>query len=753
MAVAETAVLLTRTISIELFNRGTTIVDVAGWSVQYVSATGAGTWSTTGLCATSSCLIQPGRYYLVQEDQGAGGTTNLLTPDATGTITMTTGTGKVALLSTTTALSGACPTSASIQDLVGYGSTSSTANFCFEGSGPTPAPGNTTAAFRKSGGCIDTNDNAADLVISVPNPRNTSASVNDCSTGFRPDISINDVTVTEGDSGTLNANFTVTLSAASAQTVTVAYATADGNATAGADYQSNSGTLTFSPGVTTQPVTVAVNGDTLDETNETFFVNLSNPTNAAILDNQGLGTITDNDQTPSLSINDLPNIAEGNSGTSTATFTVSLSAASGQTVTVTYATADGTATTADNDYVATAGTLTFNPGDTAKTIPVTINGDTTFEPDETILVNLTSPVNATISDSQGQGTIKNDDASPNPSISIDDVTVNEGDTGTTLATFNVSLSFASAQTVTVNYATADGTAKAPSDYQSTSGTLTFNPGDLSKPISVLVNGDTINEAVCETFLVNLSSPTNAVFGDNQGQGSITDNDGTKLVISQIYGGGGNSSATYANDFIEIFNRGDSAISLNGLSVQYAPATGTSGTYSVTTLPNVTLQAGHYYLIQEATGGAVGSPLPSPDLTPGTTIDLAAGAGRVALVNGTTALSRTSCPTGSTILDFVGYGSTAICREGAATSDNAPGPSNNTTSVQRKQNGCQDIGLNGPAATGDFTAPSVGPRNTTTSANLCSCSTSYSSMSILDGDSWKTSLATLFIDRRALRPSP
>src|SRR5205823_8742685 len=98
---------------------------------------------------------------------------------------------------------------------------------------------------------------------------------------------------------------------------------------------------------------------------------------------------------------------------------------------------------AGNVCVRARGTVTFNSGVTTQTIPVTINGDTTFEPDETFVVNLTTPVNATISDNQGQGTIKNDDASPNPSISIDDVTVTEGDSGTTSANFTVSLSFAS----------------------------------------------------------------------------------------------------------------------------------------------------------------------------------------------------------------------------------------------------------------------------------------------------------------------
>jgi hypothetical protein len=113
-----------------------------------------------------------------------------------------------------------------------------------------------------------------------------------------PVLAIDDVTVTEGDSGTSNADFTVRLSEASAQTVTVNYATADGTATAGTDYQPANGTLTFAPGETSKTVTVLVNGDIQNEDDETFFANLTNPTNATVSDAQGNGTITDNDPPP-----------------------------------------------------------------------------------------------------------------------------------------------------------------------------------------------------------------------------------------------------------------------------------------------------------------------------------------------------------------------------------------------------------------------------------------------------------------------
>ena len=132
-------------------------------------------------------------------------------------------------------------------------------------------------------------------------------------------------------------------------------------------------------------------------------------------------TITDNDPLPALSINDVA-IAEGAGGATNFNFTVTLSAASGRTVTVAYATADGSAT-AGSDYTATSGTLTFTPGQTSKVVPVSVIGDSVYEANETFTVNLTAPGNATISRSQGVGTILSDDL---PSLSVDDVRVNEG---------------------------------------------------------------------------------------------------------------------------------------------------------------------------------------------------------------------------------------------------------------------------------------------------------------------------------------
>ena len=290
-----------------------------------------------------------------------------------------------------------------------------------------------------------------------------------------PTISIDDVSLTEGNSGTANMTFTASLSAASGKTVTVGYATADGTAVVGTDYNAAAGTVTFTAGQTTRPVTVAIRGDALDEFDETLAVNLSGPTNATIADSQGVGTIVDNDAAPTLTINNV-SVTEPDAGTVNATFTVTASAASGKTMMVDYATGDATATT-PADYAATSGTLTFTPGQTTRTFTVTIQGDLLDEANETYAVPLSSPVNTSTA-ATGTGTINDNDATPG--LIIDNVSVTEGDAGSVNAVYTVTLSAPSGRTVTVNHTTANGTAVQPADYTPASGTLTFAPGSTTQ---------------------------------------------------------------------------------------------------------------------------------------------------------------------------------------------------------------------------------------------------------------------------------
>jgi hypothetical protein len=153
-----------------------------------------------------------------------------------------------------------------------------------------------------------------------------------------------------------------------------------------------------------------------------------------------------------------------------------------------------------------------------------------FEANETFNVVLSGAVNATFADNQGVGTINSDDTQP--SISIDDVVVNEGNTATSTASFTVSLTNASSQTITVNFATANNTATAGVDYAAANGTVTFTPGQTSQPVNVTINGDLLIEVPSVSFNVDLSTPTNATISDNQGLGTIADDDNPALATEE-----------------------------------------------------------------------------------------------------------------------------------------------------------------------------------------------------------------------------
>ncbi|MEH1919107.1 Calx-beta domain-containing protein [Nostoc sp.] len=341
----------------------------------------------------------------------------------------------------------------------------------------------------------------------------------------QPTISISDVSVTEGNTGTTtNANFIVTLSNPSYQQITVNYNTSDGTAqVADSDYNSDSGTIIFAPGETSKTLSIGVIGDNQSEANETFSVNLSSETNATIADALGIATIIDDDNPTTVSISDV-SIAEGNTGTTTnANFIVTLSAPSLQQVTVNYNTSDGTAKTSDSDYNAASGTIVFNPGETTKTLGIGVIGDSKAETNETFSVNLFGATNTTITDSLGVATITNDDDPP--TISIADVLVKEGTTGMiTNANFVVTLSNEFYQRVIVNYSTSDGTAKeSDSDYNFGLGTIIFDYGETSKVISIGVRGDNKVEPN-ETFFVNIYGAANATFNNNQGVGTINNDD-------------------------------------------------------------------------------------------------------------------------------------------------------------------------------------------------------------------------------------
>ena len=392
----------------------------------------------------------------------------------------------------------------------------------------------------------DTTDEADETVTVTATVSGTSGVANPTSVTLtiadndpEPSLSINSPSVTEGDSGSKNLTFTVTLSAASGRRVTVDYGDAGGGtAVPGTDYTAiTDGTLTFEPGDTEETFDVSVTGDTDGERNETVRVTLSNATNATIGTATGTGTITDDDAPHSLSI-DSPTVEERNSGSRMLTFTIKLSRVHEEEVWL-YLRNAGTGTaTPGTDYTAfPAQWVFFEPGETTKKLSVSVAGDRVKESDETVVAELLFvwQGTATISTRYGTGTITDDDTTPGLSISSPRVT--EGNSGSTTLTYAVTLSAAATEQVTVSYADAGtGTATSGTDYTAiTGGTLTFAPGDASKDITVSVTGDTTVEPH-ETVTVLLSNPANATILTATGTGVIANDDGTSsLSISSPTG--------------------------------------------------------------------------------------------------------------------------------------------------------------------------------------------------------------------------
>ncbi len=337
-------------------------------------------------------------------------------------------------------------------------------------------------------------------------------------------VSVGDAVVMEGDSGTTPMTFNVTLGGPKNNlTLTVNWATQNGGATAPADYTAASGTVTFLPGETLKTVTVDANGDTGWEGNEAFTVVLSSAVNCSLGDFSGSGLINNDDV--QVSVGDVE-LMEGSGGTTPFTFGVTLGGAKNNlTLTVNWATQNGGAA-APGDFTAASGTVTFLPGETAKTVTVDVNGDLALESNESFTVVLSNAVNCSLGDFMGYGIIDNDDVQG--VFSIDDLSMAEGQSGTTMFGFTVGLSAPSVSTVSVQFTTANETALGGEDFTSGFGIVTFAPGETSRMAYVSVKGDTIDEC-SETFLVNLVSPNGAPIGDAQAVGMIVDDENPGCV--------------------------------------------------------------------------------------------------------------------------------------------------------------------------------------------------------------------------------
>ena len=354
-------------------------------------------------------------------------------------------------------------------------------------------------------------------------------------------LSVSPGTVAEDATGAVSVAVTATVTGGTAYTVDQVVAVTVGKPTDGAvsgtDYVAVPGfniTVPAEDMTATESFDLNPTDDNLDEDDER--VTVAGSLSGVTVTGTSL-SITDDDPRPVLSI-DAPTVTEGNAGTTTLRYTVTLNPASGRSVTVAYADPrTGTATSATDYTAVTAGTLTFQAGEVRKTLNVAVRGDAADEDHETVVLRLSSASNATLTGGgaslDGTGTITDDDAAPTVSVA-DAAAVAEGDdpATTTDMSFTVTLSAASGRTVSVPY-TLGGTAQAGADYRGgTSGTLTVAAGSASGDIVVAVRGDVVDEPN-ETVTVTLGTPTNATVSSAPGAGTaageITDDDGTPVA--------------------------------------------------------------------------------------------------------------------------------------------------------------------------------------------------------------------------------
>ena len=429
-----------------------------------------------------------------------------------------------------------------------------------------------------AGDNIDEGDEAFEVELSNPDGitlGNDKGTVNIIDDDNPPEIAIDSLNTNEA-SGT--AEFTVSLNSASSFPVTVDFSTIDGSAVEESDYIANSGTVTFEPGETNKTIAVEIANDELYENAEAFTVELSNPNNASIAVAEAAVTIEDDDELPGVAVGDTT-VAEGDDGTTTANFVLTLSAASGVEVSLDYATTDGSAV-AGLDYVANSGTLTFAPGETSKTVSVTVNGDSLDEVNEAFSLNLSNIAGATLVDGEAIATIEDDDAPPE--LAVSSPSIEETDGEDTTATVTLTLSQASSKEITIDYATEDGlpsnggTAVAGSDYTATNGTITFAPGETSKTIEVGVLGDILDE-IDEAFTVNLDNPSNVTLGNSAATITITDNDALPAIeVANVTTEEGNENTT-ASFTLTLDNPSSKEITVDYTSVDASAIAGSDYT--------------------------------------------------------------------------------------------------------------------------------------------------------------------------------
>ena len=400
--------------------------------------------------------------------------------------------------------------------------------------------------------------------------------------GTRPTATVADTVVVAGNTAT----FTVSLSAASTVPVSFRYSTEAGTAST-ANYTPVDSILTIPAGQTTATISVPTTAAVTSTAGYgVFFLGLSSPANAVLASNLA-GAVLINSQTstnPAIVIS-AGTVTVGTSGTAVLPFTVTLAGANPQTVTVDYTTADGSAI-AGTDYTATSGTLTFAPGVTTQTVNVTVSGESTTTASKTLSVVLSGETNAIVTANSATGVVTYSTGTPAVSVASPAVTV--GTSGTGSLSFVVSLSAASANTVTVAYSTADGTAVAGTDYTATSGTLTFAAGTTSQTVTVPVAGETTS-AASKTLTLNLTGATNTSNATASATGTInyTTASGQATVLSSnLTATSAGTEATTGTTYNAVsFTTGTSSYTLTAVDLLLAETvtgTATAAIYSSVT---------------------------------------------------------------------------------------------------------------------------------------------------------------------------
>ena len=752
---------------IELFNRGSAPVSLAGMSVQYASSTG----NFTNVTVLPGVTLQPGQYFLVREGTASGALGSPLPAhDASGTILMSATTGKVALVNGTSALgTTGCPLSGAIVDLVGYGSAN-----CAEGS-PAATLNNTAAAIRAVHGCTDTDANSSDFATGTPAPRNTSTPFALCGGGDTAPGVISTTPANGATSVAVGSTIIVDFSeSVTASASAFSVECPSGSPRVFSQTASPAATFTLTPA---SPLPAGTSCSVTVAQAQVTDLDTSDPPDTMAADHTfSFTTATPADTGPSVTSTLPANGASNVSVDSSIVIDFSESVTASPAAFSLQCPAGVPQSLAQSGGPATAYTLTPSaalPYETICTVSVTADqiADTDAnDPPDGLASNVSVSFTTAAAPPPGAGIvmINEVDADTPGTDTAEFVELYDGGAGFTPLDGLAIVFFEGATgSGTLSYAAfdLDGFTTDAQGYfvmgnpGVPGAALIFDPGQFgllsNGPDAVglyIGNGTDFPNGTVRTTtnlqdaivygtddpnasgLLPLLNAGQAIANENAtGDSQTTSNQrcpngmggfrntspyypgtptpgtanvcpaarpASAVVISQVYGGGGNGGATFHNDFVELYNRGTVAVDLTGWSLQYASSTG-SGWESNKQPLGGSIGANEYYLIALASGGTAGAELPAANVTG--QINMAAASGKIALVSSFTALVGT-CPIfDASLRDFVGYGS-ADCGEGSSTTS----AGSNTTALYRRNDGSQDTDHNA----NDFAAPALpNPRRT------------------------------------------